>query len=301
MAWGQLGKFFFGIGYVAAVQTETMLWRHAVSSDINSSARVSVFTACKDKSQFKINRKKIQHSNLGGLGPDKREEPSLVFGDVFPRSGRTVDLHITNTTPYHSSTPGKNGIKGEYGTISLDPGRVNLRMHFVDRNTSKTAQVDPFIFSFFDLGHWINGGSEVIVAVSKFLAYKVSDDTSLLTDGYRFKASKWAAMKRDQRQPMNLPPEDLAHSVAFLMPAGGFFVLELKVSEGNHSRNVLFNGMSRLSCPSNPMSATCDTYKCPADYVLKTSAHRHYCLSEVCKPKLGNTRRCCNYAGTPPL
>ena len=119
----------------------------------------------------------VQHSNLGGAGPDTGAEnirlvqlgnlngqPFDLVISVLDRTGHYETMGGFPDTAYASANNAKNGCLGLFGSINMQLGvRVTFRMEFRDTNTDAVVVLPGFRFSFFDIDAPANGGQTIEV------------------------------------------------------------------------------------------------------------------------------------------
>lgn len=237
-------------------------------------------------------------SNLAGKGPDTMEDAAMVFRDVFPASGKSVNLQIKALSSYTPANTSWNGQYGSYGSINVQEGTsVDLEFAFVKAKKGKPYKVEhSFIFSILDFdSQWDGGGAEKVM-VDGFEEYYVTDNTKVnIGKDQRnrtvFKATVGGTELDNPDDPMNLTEEALDKSVSLLIPPTSSFTITVGVSPGwpGSGRNFMFAGWTTTPCP---VSALCIYMTCPTGMTHKEDAANLMCQEETCSEEV-DTTTCC--------
>lgn len=240
----------------------------------------------------------LKASNLAGKGPDLKEPPLMVFKDVFPASGISVNFQIRATSVYTPANTSWNGQHGSYGSINVQEGTsVDLVFEFVKAKSGKPFKVKyPFIFSILDFDKQYDGGAIEKVTISGQDKYWLTENTRVLegTDAMNrtiFKAADSGDEEDNPDDPMNLSQSALDKSVSLLFEPCQSIEMTFSVSPGwpGSGRNFMFAGWTEIPCPK---SSLCMYMKCPAGMVLKEDAENLMCQGDECDADVDSTICC---------
>lgn len=238
----------------------------------------------------------LVHSNLCGLGPDKGE-PMLIYSDVFPGSGRKIDLEVSGADGCIVFDPSRNGLVNTIGTISLQAASsMSLDFKLVDTETPTRDLVSdmwPYLVTFLNMDSPSEGpDSYVEIAVTNLLTYQVTERTALhitnYTTNHTFRSGRHSGLREKPWHPRALMPRHLARSVALQFNTPRFNVLASVSNASAGGVDIMFAGGSNLACPT---LAFCSTAECPAGYQLRTDANSTTCLGALCNEM--DTTTCC--------
>jgi len=222
----------------------------------------------------------LVHSNFCGLGPDEGEA-SLIFGNVFPGSGKHIDLEITGTgcAIFDES---RNGITGSIGTISMQAGAVmGMDFKLVHSNSRElVTDIWQYVVTFLNMDTPLEDASSYVeIAVSNLKAYQVTDRTTIRVSNNTFRSGGHSKLSDHPWHPHALMPRHLARSVSLKFDTPTFNVLA-SVSKGfTGGHDLMFAGSSNLACP---VLAFCSTAQCPSGYQHRPTANSTTCLGATC-------------------
>lgn len=250
---------------------------------------------CKQENILWFSEGALLWSNLMGFGPDNGAEGnsvfphSIMYGDVLPYSGKTIDLEVTANPKYSNYLPAdasKNGMNGLYANINVRGGHdVNLTLRFLERDSGTIVNVGPYFLSVVDFDQQGNGGGQEVLKVPK--GTKVMTSPSTVVDvmetdsAIELSSTVKGTSKDNPVSPMNLTQSQKDKSATLRIPAGSNFTFALSSSKGwaGAGRNILFTGPSSLLCPPR---ALCDTFDCPLGHRLRSGAQNSLCHGSVC-------------------
>lgn len=241
-------------------------------------------------------------SNLGGLGPDFQSPQSILYYNVFPKSGTRVDLNVSVIGSYITEDPPKNGQYGDFGEINLAPGeKADLLFSFVSTDGRPMVLKHEWFFSVFDFDMQKDGGGKEAVAINGFLWYNLSNDTKVAVgqdamNRTTFTATEFGNSDDNPADPKNMSADTLAKTVTFTFPPIDHFEVSFSTTPGTHGRNFMFTGSSAIPCPSQ---VTCDTAVCPDLYVFKEKYEDILCMESPCNMDATDLHRCCELARKP--
>lgn len=239
---------------------------------------------CDGANALSLTEDNLVLSNLGGYGPQKGS-PALIFSNVFPGSGRHVDLEIVNKTPYYPHNQQHNGVIGGFGSISLGAdSNTEFEFRLLDREEKQSKAVArDFEMSFLNLQAGMDPTTGMIdalpsIAVPEAQTFKLSDKSFVQHEGGVFSARAYADVPVPA-QPHQLRINQLQGSVRLKMGVPTFHV-KTNVSKGaSGERRLLFTGPTNLACP---FRAYCSSFKCPSDMTLTQTANSTPCAGAVC-------------------
>lgn len=265
-----------GIRYDQRGEDETSK-QTAVETTQRSEIRVNTTSkGCAVAEVLSLN--KIAHSNLGGLGPDVTSRRSILYIDVFPMSGRRVDLELTNLTQYSPGDPSLNGLNpSQTGIISVAAGsKVQLRFKFITINP-----VGDFWLTFFDVDQGLMDRSVLQLEVPSHVSHAVMNEGSIWARSGPFFE---AGLQSNSSGGSYLTLHDRRSAISFLMPGSFGFTAHLGVIAGFSSRSFMFGGQSEVACPQR---GSCANFQCPAGL----SKVAGLCAGAKCKPS--DSDLCC--------
>lgn len=240
----------------------------------------------------------LKCSNLAGKGPDFKEEPAIIFKDVFPAGGTSVNLKITTLSSYTPANTTWNGQYGSYGSVNVQEGTsVDLMFEFVKAKSGKPIKIrHPFIFSILDFDMQWDGGAVEKVILDGFEEYYLSNTTVVTvgTDAANrtvFKASTDGTEYDNPDDPMNLSVVQMDKTVSLKFGPTQSFKVTIGVSPGwpGSGRNFMFAGWTEIPCPK---SALCIYMKCPVGMAHKDDAAKLLCQGEECSEDVDSSTCC---------
>lgn len=269
----------------------------SIGMDLDTCCEPMLHKLCDPSTALSLSKQNIMVSNLGGAGPDSGP-PVLTYGDVFPLSGRDVDLVITNTTPYFPYDARANGIHNGFGAISMAANSsTSFEFKLIDRATSTPLDnMEPYALSLVDLQAKQDHITEVIdgqttLSVPEAAEYFLSDRSFVRpSEGNTFNATPYGALPSAPRHPWRMGVNHLRNAVELKMTSSVFKV-HSRVGEGHATqRRVLFTGPTNLACP---VRAYCNSLACPKYMVPVDSANSTACAGAVCTAY--DVMQCCRF------
>jgi len=214
---------------------------------------------CVDKWRLRIDH--LARSNLGGNGPDFGDA-TLVYQDVFPDSGSTINLVVEAQTSYTAEDLTSNGLGtgGHVGFIDVAAKTsVDLKFQFVSAASEKPIDVGPFYVTFFGLND-----AFAEIATQGFIEYRRDADSKVTATNGPHGFTEFRA--QGEGDPGSIDPEKLtseqnARAVSVLYPEGKEFTVRIRrtdveADEITSSPGLLFAGATPFSCPPTLMEAS---------------------------------------------
>lgn len=168
----------------------------------------------------------------------------MVFQDVLRAGTISINLEVTNTTPYFTTDSGKNGVRNGLAYISVQGGRpLGLDFRFVSAITGELARVPEFRLSLFDLDMGPTLRETVVVdGLDDFYVTSSSSvDVSKVPDGsLRFSATEMSGYANNPGDPWFLDQEQADNCVGLVFKDLTNFTLTVDV-------NVTSGGFMALS------------------------------------------------------
>lgn len=240
------------------------------------------------------------HSNIGGQGPDFHAPRTLFYGNVFPYSGRVIDMEITNVSYFELSLVGQKLRKPPYGFIPLETtGNLTMRFRFMDRETQQPTSVGPWFLTATEGG--LNASAKTTrleVTLPQASESQVAADTAVVTSG----GSYILPGVELQHPAFALDNSDDWGALSFLMPAASEFNISIHILADSDFHETedevaffLFTGASDIACPE---VAACSSMACPAGFQLVEHANYIPCLTAVCTVEQ-DQNVCCKVAEQP--
>lgn len=255
----------------------------------------------------------LQHSNLGGAGPDGGPE-TLVYSGVFHAAhGGVLDMVVRATSPY---TPNllnanggvlHNGLHGGFGVINVAcDGSVDLEFSFVDQSTGAPAAPPPFLFTWFDSDHGMAHESRESITVNGFSSYHITDMSSLdiaevgeglsevaLAEGEgkaTFSSTMRGGKVDNPVSPLHLSRLQADRTLSILFAGKSSFTVTLAETgyANPQGRNFYFSGTSALVCPDD---ARCTSFNCPINFTRRMDAEFRVCAANPCTDS--DVENCC--------
>lgn len=248
---------------------------------------------CKDERQVTFREGNVLYSNLNGLGPDLGSPQELVFTNVLPYSGYSVDLVVVETQgQYTANAIDKNGVLSGFANVNLaGPSQATLRFKFQVRDQSLDIMalgIFPLWFTTYDLDTGKDGGGvEIVKLLTEGVETTRSKRTQVTKNGNVFTATEWGKGDDNPTSTFALTELQLDRSISFKLTEP---VLELEVActKGSQGRNFIFGGASNMVCPER---ASCASHTCPFGYEMLPDPTTRPCMGEVCASI--DTPRCC--------
>jgi len=217
----------------------------------------------------------------------------IRYNRIGVSAGRPIDLIVTAES-YQASSPGSNGLKGQFGSVYLDPGTSSeLTFSFRDSSTDSPVVLDSFYFSVADLD--FSSSTREVVRIGGYESYFAKRDNDMiiesLSDGRLQFTSKAIGVKCDNpADPMNLVVVECSNkgvvdqskrAATFLFTRVSSFVVGLEVTtEGQGGgRNFMFSGRTSLvpDCSETTTTTTTTTLETTT---MTTTAEPDQCLPE---------------------
>ena len=216
----------------------------------------------------------VAYSNLGGVGPDTGERPTIRYSNVGTTStGQTIELEvgIAPGAPYDVANPLANMINIKLGQINLrkprgdptstPPGHTQLIFSFFDAADGSELTISEFDFSVFDFDTETIGGVECVVA-RDFDRYSLPSETSqvyveqLSGGSVKFCGTEVGVGADNPWDPEILSPLAASRTVDITYKNVQSFIIDFSVTAGewDGGRNLLFSGRTNVlaSCSSLP-------------------------------------------------
>jgi len=266
-------------------------------------AKIDTNTCCEqltsvecDSNTLIFSSTNLAFSNLGGYGPDQGE-PKLLYTNVLPSTGKTVDLEVRNVTMYRPGKSEMNGVIGGFGVISADAGTSTIfEFRLKDRQSGQTLdKISSFMFSLVDIKAEYDEHTGRIVGQTRLeipeaIDHVVTGRSRLLQSGNTFSSSSWGAEPWTPSQPRGMDVRRLHDSVAIKLKAPVWHV-HSRFSPGKAlAKRILFAGPTNLACPPR---AYCEAVKCPSGLELIKAANETLCMGTVCTAE--DVPTCCHY------
>jgi hypothetical protein len=170
-----------------------------------------------------------------------------------------IDLMVRVSEGYQNPDPAKNGINGNFGSITQQCSTASsFKFTFVKSGTMEPVTMESFMFSAFDIDHGKEGGqqgdNEVIsVHSGNGLAgyYTASNsrlETSCAGTANTFKSIDQGSRDDNPTFPMLLTPLQKSRSVTFRFVQTSSFELEFNIQGGSKTRSFLFGGNADFAC-----------------------------------------------------
>eukprot|EP00966_Prymnesium_polylepis_P172653 3993005-Prymnesium_polylepis.1 len=206
----------------------------------------------------------VNHSNLGGLGPDFAAPATLLYRSVGRTSdGRSIDLAVSALGNYTAPRPDKNGISGRFGIINLAGGsRSSMRFSFVDSESGAAVVMRHFYLSIFDLDQGTDGAARETLTAQGFSSYVRSSDSELDVlhsgaDEIQISSTERGIQADNPTDPLDLTDVQGRRAVMLKFAETSQLQLTLTVGDSNWGRNFMFTGehaFNLSTCPSPPPS-----------------------------------------------
>lgn len=259
-------------------------------SDASTCCHPSNDDECSSTRAMVISPHSLVHSNLCGLGPDEGQA-ALIYSDVFPGSGRALDLEVTGVTGCSIFDPSRTGLAGTMASVSLQAGAaMGLTFRIVNAKTREEASsLWPYIVTFLNMDAPFQDATTFVeIAVSNLMSYQVTDSTTVRVENNTFRSGSHSHRIDQPRHAHALMPRHLARSVAlkFNTPVFDVRAWVSKGFMGGH--DLMFAGSSNLACPA---LAFCSTAQCPEGHQLRSDANSTTCLGAMCT-ELDHTTCC---------
>lgn len=252
---------------------------------------------CAPEVSLTLSPANLLSSNLGGFGPDFSRRQLIKYTNVFPRSGRTIDLVISNTTEYAPYDPHDNGFHGTLGSISMiGSGSAEFEFRLFDRASGELMSITrPFIFSLVDLRAQLEDDSFFFVGkpevmIPEAIGHAVTDLSHVVNSGTSFSTSSFGSRGLSPTGPWGLRVAHKRTSVAVRLNTS-IFHMQVSFKGGKAAqRKVLFAGPTNLGCPAR---AYCSTLTCPEGLALIKEANETLCYGAACTAE--DKDICCHY------
>jgi len=214
---------------------------------------------CSKERRFTLGGEALTRNNLGNLGPDSGEE-GMLFENVFPHSGETVNMLVNAADGYARNEEAHNGIRKKVGRINLATGATaDLTFSFLDATTGEPTKVGPFYMSFLDFDEQQDHGkAREFVTIYNFNKFKLSETSVVssmksdaLGDAVTFSSTTFGDGDDNVHNTMEMTQAQLDKSVSVAIPKVAQFQVTFRVADlpnGNNFRNIQFAGSTNLVC-----------------------------------------------------
>jgi hypothetical protein len=202
----------------------------------------------------------VNHSNLGGMGPDLYGSQTIVLDNFGTYGGDTVRLVISNRTKYEPKNSDSNGRNGKFGIINVKTG-TETKLLFDFYINGQLASMDDVALSFFDLDSTNNLKANETMGVFNTTPYfsKTLDPLTEVTyseeqDGrYMFTSSKLGVGHDNPSDPMDLTDQQKMRSVQLVFVGVSHLDLSFgSVGGGNGGRNLMFGCRTNIKTEPTP-------------------------------------------------
>jgi len=170
-----------------------------------------------------------------------------------------IDLVVTASKGYKNPDPAKNGINGNFGSITQQCSTASIfKFTFVKSGTMEPVTMASFMFSVFDIDHGKVGGqqgdNEVISIHSEngldgyYTASNSRLETSCAGTANTFKSMDQGSRDDNPTSPLQLTPLQKSRSVTLRFVQTSSFELEFNIQGGSRTRSFLFGGNADFAC-----------------------------------------------------
>jgi len=196
----------------------------------------------------------VVNNNLGNLGPDQTNDPTIILENFAMYGAQNVTLMISNLTQYVPKAVGWNGKNQHgFGMINIETGTdVKLRFEFLIDGSP--ASLDNVPLSFYDLdsnnkgdAHERMGVYDTTPYVTKFLDADTEID-ELLESGLKvFMSTKPGNGNDNPTDPLQLTSQEKQRAVQLLFRGKSHIdVLVGTTGEGGGGRNMMYACLNNL-------------------------------------------------------
>ena len=170
----------------------------------------------------------VTRSNLGGLGPDSSQHPSILYSNIATDTitGLSVDLQVSNISSYNPVNTGNNGLAGLFGQINLyapqeadgAPNEVTLAFTFLDTASGAPITLGRVRMALFDFDEGSYGNGRECISILNARRIQLSGSTELQElanptpseEGETWTCESWP--RRTERRAQTRPL-DISHDV----------------------------------------------------------------------------------------
>lgn len=227
---------------------------------------------CDDKHTLNLNRQTA--NNLGGQGPVLTDPPYMFFEDVFPLSGETIYLKISNMTEYKLKSPMVNGEFYAFTQVNIAcASETKFRLDFLKKQAGEYVPtiVPSFLMTFFDFDTGKLGTASESMSIEPVVDYAVDSDTHLDLESFSggqltCSATEQGTFADNPTNPFTLTDLQKQRALSVTIRATNKVVIDFRSTAANKNkpsgRNFLFCGPSSLVCEEKQ---GCDEFDCEGE------------------------------------
>jgi len=204
-------------------------------------------------------------NNLDGVGPNLNDVQELRYKNVASGGQEAfdgdfaIDLVVTVSEGYENPLPEKNGINGNFGSITQQCDTASsYKFTFVKSGTTEPVTMESFMISVFDLDHGKDGGQQgdkEIISITSgngLAGYYTSSnsrvESSCSGTTNTFNSMDEGSLQDNPTHPLLLTPLQKSRSVTFRFEHASSFELEFDIQGGSKTRSFLFGGNADFAC-----------------------------------------------------
>jgi hypothetical protein len=215
--------------------------------------------------EWSFDEANVVENNLDGVGPNVDDKQALRYRNVAAGGQEAfagdfnIDLVVTASEGYQNPDPTKNGINGNFGSITQQCSTTSsFKFTFVKSGTMEPVTMASFMFSVFDLDHGKDGrqqGDREVISITSgnglagyYTASNSRVESSCSGTANTFNSMDEGSLQDNPTHPLLLTPLQKSRSVTFRFEHASSFELEFDIEGGSKTRSFLFGGNADFAC-----------------------------------------------------
>jgi hypothetical protein len=215
---------------------------------------------CSDDARMVFKVSTVSRNNLGNQGPNFKDPEGIMYDNVFPQSGKKINLLLKAESDYQLVDK-YNGLNKQKSLAVINvrtETSVDISFNFIDEY-GNAAEVGPFYLAFLDFDEGREDGmAREYVTVRGHTGYTLTDETLVSVvhqdDGaVTFRSTVYGRGKDNAKDAMELTEEQMQKSVAVAFPRLSTFHATIGVGDlpngwNGYGRNINFAGFTNMVC-----------------------------------------------------
>jgi len=203
----------------------------------------------------------VSRNNLGNQGPNLNDPEGIMYDNVFPDSGKKINLLLKAESPYQTVAK-YNGLNKENSVAKiniLSGTETNLTFNFIDGESCVPVEVGPFYMAFLDFDESKREGvAREYLTIHDATSYLLTDQSLVSAVNHQngksvtFRSTVYGQGSDNAKNATMLTVEQMHKSVLLAFPRLSTFPATIGVAplpgKGSHGRNVNFAGFTNMAC-----------------------------------------------------
>jgi hypothetical protein len=215
---------------------------------------------CNDDSRMLFRISTVSRNNLGNQGPNFEDDEGIMYDNVFPESGKHINLLLKAESAYHLVDT-HNGLNKQKSIAVINvrtETSVDISFNFIDAQSGNPVEVGPFYLAFLDFDEQkASGLAREYLTVRGHSGYSLTDETLVSAVQHKdgavtFRSTVYGKGKDNPTDAMQLTEEQMHKSVVLAFPRLSTFHATIDIGWlprwKGYGRNINFAGFTNMIC-----------------------------------------------------